>query len=188
MKLDITLVYETRIQVRVLSGVLEMPACTKCGKTKRVSAFNWNGYKARLEYHCRACHSDYTHDHYIKNKQYYKNKAARRRRELQDWMAEQKSILKCSRCVESHAACLEFHHTDPTQKDENLSTAVNRGWSVQRLISEIEKCEVVCSNCHRKLHYEEHLRGEADITAPPEGAVSGSIPDVGTVVGATAGV
>lgn len=33
-----------------------------------------------------------------------------------------------------------------------------------------------------------YLRGEADITAPSEGAVSGSIPDVGTVVGATAGV
>ena len=57
----------------------------------------------------------------------------------------------CIRCGEKHIACLDFHHRDPTEKDlevANLST------SRARLLTEIAKCDVLCANCHRKLHWE----------------------------------
>lgn len=57
-------------------------------------------------------------------------------------------------CGEKHIACLEFHHKDRTQKEGNLAYAF-RSWSDERLAKEIEKCVVICSNCHRKLHWRE---------------------------------
>lgn len=64
---------------------------------------------------------------------------------------ELKSSLKCEQCGENHIACLEFHHNDPSTKEVNIGTAASR-WSVKRLQSEIDKCTVLCANCHRKLH------------------------------------
>lgn len=64
---------------------------------------------------------------------------------------EFKQSLACVRCGEREPFCLEFHHTDPSQKDFDVSTAV-RGLSQKRLMEEIEKCLVLCANCHRKEH------------------------------------
>lgn len=75
-----------------------------------------------------------------------------------DWLREFKKTLKCSRCPEDHPACLQFHHMDPTKKDLAVSNAV-RSWSRKRLLAEIEKCEVLCANCHAKEH---HRLREAD--------------------------
>ena len=50
------------------------------------------------------------------------------------------------RCVEA----LEFHHKDPTQKDFAIS---GKSISFDRLKVEAEKCELVCSNCHKELHH-----------------------------------
>ena len=74
-------------------------------------------------------------------------------------VAEYKNGLSC-KCGESHPSCLEFHHTGG-DKEISVGDAAGRGWSVARLMSEIRKCEVVCSNCHRKLHYLEKASGSS---------------------------
>lgn len=93
-------------------------------------------------------------DWYARNKEHAKAKIISRKNELREWLKEIKSHLKCNKCGENHIACLEFHHTDPSSKDAVLANVVNNGWSKQRILKEIEKCEVLCSNCHRKLHWE----------------------------------
>lgn len=60
----------------------------------------------------------------------------------------------CKTCGENHPACLEFHHLDPENKDNDIAYMVNTGYSIARILREIEKCVVLCSNCHRKLHFE----------------------------------
>lgn len=73
--------------------------------------------------------------------------------------AEKKAILDearrggCVRCEESHPACLDFHHRDPSTKDADIATI--RRFGVKRLLAEIAKCDVLCANCHRKHHYNE---------------------------------
>ena len=58
---------------------------------------------------------------------------------------------KCERCgYDKCNAALEFHHLDPTQKDPMGL----RKFGLQSLIKEIDKCILLCSNCHR----EEHVR------------------------------
>ena len=49
----------------------------------------------------------------------------------------------------SHAA-LEFHHRDPSSKEFQLSTGRTKGW--ERTKSELDKCDLLCSNCHREVH------------------------------------
>ena len=59
------------------------------------------------------------------------------------------SCCKCGYSKCSYA--LEFHHTDPTEKEFSLSqTGVTRSWD--RLLAELKKCILVCSNCHREIH------------------------------------
>lgn len=44
----------------------------------------------------------------------------------------------------------DFHHIDPSQKEFSISKKI-RAWD--DLVAEVRKCIMVCSNCHRKLHY-----------------------------------
>ena len=97
----------------------------------------------------------YRREWYKRNKEHAKEKVANRRRELAAWMVEYKRDLKCSRCDEDHVGTLDFHHIDPEQKDMEVSGAIHNGWSVKRILEEISKCIVLCSNCHRKLHFNE---------------------------------
>lgn len=64
-------------------------------------------------------------------------------------------IGKSCSCGESHIACLDFHHREGEVKLSGISEIPTKGWSQKRLKSEIAKCDIICSNCHRKLHYEE---------------------------------
>ena len=63
----------------------------------------------------------------------------------------------CLYCGEARKPCLDFHHINPTDKDQTVSEATARGWSNARLLREIKKCLVVCANCHRWLHATERL-------------------------------
>ncbi len=55
----------------------------------------------------------------------------------------------CIGCGERDECCLDYHHIDPRTKKFNMSKP-NHGR--EAVWKEIEKCEIVCSNCHRKLH------------------------------------
>ncbi len=63
-----------------------------------------------------------------------------------------------NRCIEA----LEFHHTDASQKDFGLSDkGYTRSWI--KIQAEIEKCVLVCANCHRELHAQTQLSAEKRI-------------------------
>lgn len=73
---------------------------------------------------------------------------------MQEWFREYKKTLACEVCGENHPACLDFHHVDPREKKFSVSTRHDRP-SMKALLAEIAKCRVLCSNCHRKEHWEE---------------------------------
>lgn len=57
----------------------------------------------------------------------------------------------CKYCSENNPVCLDFHHISGG-KDFNIGEFVRRGKGFASIMIEAEKCEVVCSNCHRKIH------------------------------------
>jgi len=93
--------------------------------------------------------TEYRRQNKDKVKIWSKKNKTKKQKEWSDW----KSTLKCSNCPESHISCLEFHHIDPSQK-EGLITKLR--FSKEKLQKELEKCIVLCSNCHRKLHYQQN--------------------------------
>lgn len=59
---------------------------------------------------------------------------------------------KCQRCgFDKHSAALEFHHTDPKEKDFTLGNVGNKTWAL--LKKELDKCILLCSNCHKIEHH-----------------------------------
>ena len=81
----------------------------------------------------------------------YKNKREYRAK----WIAF-KATLKCAFCGENHPATLDFHHSDRTKKDNEVST-YTRQHQYARAMEEVKKCIVLCANCHRILHYKERM-------------------------------
>jgi hypothetical protein len=61
---------------------------------------------------------------------------------------------RCQRCGEPEPACLEFHHRDPAEKKRTVSELISYGHALETVRAEIEKCDVLCANCHRNEHYE----------------------------------
>ena len=64
----------------------------------------------------------------------------------------------CSDCGENHPACLDLHHLDPSTKDPRLGKIKGRRWdalSFADIETELQKCIVLCSNCHKKRHWAE---------------------------------
>lgn len=83
-----------------------------------------------------------------KNKYY----VDQRRKELKKLAVEYKggSCEKCSynKCI----AAMDFHHKDPNEKDFGISSNGSTiSWEKMKL--ELDKCLLLCSNCHRELHY-----------------------------------
>lgn len=78
----------------------------------------------------------------------------RNKRAVAEWFAEYKTTLKCVKCGESHPACLDFHHRDPATKRYTVAKMALNGCSIETIREEIEKCDVLCANCHRKEHYD----------------------------------
>ena len=56
----------------------------------------------------------------------------------------------CEKCGKRNSVCLDFNHLDRTQKVGNISRMVSGSLSLKRIKREISKCNVLCSNCHRK--------------------------------------
>ena len=62
---------------------------------------------------------------------------------------------KCERCgYDRCPAGFDFHHIIPEEKE--FSIGENCGnFAYERLLNEVEKCGLLCANCHRELHYNE---------------------------------
>ena len=63
-----------------------------------------------------------------------------------------KHHVGCQVCGEHDPVCLDFHHKDPSTKEFNLASSNQSKMATSRLVAEIMKCHVLCSNCHRKVH------------------------------------
>lgn len=79
--------------------------------------------------------------------------ATQKRREKIKVMAIAYKGGKCQCCgYDKCSQALEFHHIDPTQKDFGLGAkGYTRSWEKNK--EELDKCVIVCANCHREIHY-----------------------------------
>ena len=84
-----------------------------------------------------------------------------------DWRKRTKVKLveykggKCCKCgYNKSIKALEFHHINPNEKDFTIS---GKSWSFEKLKREVDKCVLLCANCHIETH-EEILQNRTDCT------------------------
>jgi hypothetical protein len=90
---------------------------------------------------------EYARMHYRKNKQSYSEKARKWEGKAKLFI-DSKKDKPCADCgVKYHPCAMDFDHLPGSEKSFNISAG--KKVSMKRLMAEIAKCEVVCSNCHR---------------------------------------
>lgn len=108
--------------------------CTNCKEEKELSEFRI----VKKKYYrgeCKSCEAEYS-----------KQKTNKKIKIINDYKKD-----GCVICGENrHPNVLDLHHIDPSKKDIFFNN--KKGWSEKRLIEELEKCIVLCSNCHRLVH------------------------------------
>ena len=92
---------------------------------------------------------------------------ARKRSERKQWLDRIKQRTPCMDCGGSFPPeCMDFDHRDPSSKRMPVSKAVEKSWKT--LLEEIEKCDLVCANCHRVRTRKQHEQGDIpNQHAPP---------------------
>jgi hypothetical protein len=122
-----------------------MKVCCKCGESGEF----YKRPNGKEYYHCKICQNKYTREHYRNNKQQYLDRNARRVRRIQDCLVEYLRKHPCVDCGEASLSTLDFDHVKG-EKEFNVSEAVKNGMAWFTILREIDKCQVRCSNCHRK--------------------------------------
>ena len=110
-----------------VKGVYSDPLCKVCGETTP------NRFYGKQKTTCRRCHG-------IDIEAKRKTKRA---------AAINYKGGECEHCgYNKYSGALEFHHKDPSKKDPTGLRAFN----LERLFSEVDKCLLLCANCHREEH------------------------------------
>lgn len=133
-----------------LPHVKIMKICAKCGVD---SEHNVSPSGKRSSY-CIECQREYSRNHHAATKgtehnvtRRRTNRVARRDRNLQ--IIRSAKDVPCTDCdTRFPYYVMDFDHLDPTDKLADIGREA-RQWSAAKLQAEIDKCEVVCSNCHR---------------------------------------
>jgi 5-methylcytosine-specific restriction endonuclease McrA len=87
-------------------------------------------------YRCKKCSMDAV----IKRRKLLKVKSV-------EYKGGECQVCGYKRCTDA----LEFHHLNPDEKDFGLSVSGNtRSW--EKIKKELDKCILLCSNCHREVH------------------------------------
>jgi hypothetical protein len=91
--------------------------------------------------------------HYYRNKEEERERIKSRKEELVEWVREKRTEEGCTNCGSDHPAVLDFHHIG--EKSAGVQDLAYDGYSKEKIREEMKKCVVLCSNCHRKKHWEE---------------------------------
>ena len=66
---------------------------------------------------------------------------------------ELKSQCKCAKCGDDRGYVLEYHHINPEEKENTIARLTSNNYTLDKVYDEIQKCIVLCANCHREFHY-----------------------------------
>lgn len=72
-----------------------------------------------------------------------------------NFLREYKKDKSCVICGwNEHPDILQFHHRDPKTKELKLSKGSVGNYGKDKIIEEVNKCDLLCPNCHYWLHFQ----------------------------------
>ena len=122
---------------------METKICSRCKRELPLTQFYSRG-NGKLRSECKECHKEY-----VKSK-YQERKGA---------IGEVKASIGCAKCGDTRSYVLDFHHKDSSIKDANIARMTSNKNRLEDIQKEIDKCVVLCSNCHREFHHLEFTQG-----------------------------
>lgn len=110
-----------------------------------------------LDTYCKICRRERGRNNYNKNKQDW-NKTHNKTKNLkkENIISFKENSNGCEKCREKRHYLLDFHHLNPNTKLFQISQGTAKGWN--KILEEIKKCVLLCSNCHREFHYLEKIQ------------------------------
>lgn len=123
-----------------------MKKCSKCGLVKPISDFKLRNKKTNIyQPYCKKCKNQYLTTYW----NYKKLKAI-------DYLGGM-----CQDCGKSfHPIIYDFHHRNPNEKEFGLNKNRSRSWEIKK--EELDKCDLLCSNCHKIRHSKEIKKSKYD--------------------------
>lgn len=109
-------------------------SCKVCGDSDSSHMMN-RGKGRKSKNLCKSCHNKQTIERGRKNRATYI-----------EYKGGKCEICGYNRCFDA----LEFHHINPEEKDPNFQSM--RYWGLDKAKEELDKCLLLCSNCHREEH------------------------------------
>ena len=114
----------------------EFKNCPRCKEIKILKdefSLQGNGYYYSW---CKECQKENIYDRQIKRKTECVN-------------------YKGGKCIvcsyNKYIGSLDFHHLDPSQKEFNIARL--KGYKLSTLTNELDKCVLLCKNCHSEFHH-----------------------------------
>lgn len=125
--------------------------CNKCGKEKDVKEFGKNSYKADgLQSNCKLCRTEMSSNWYKNNIRKQVENVAKTKKDIAEMLHAYKVENPYCQgpCGNKYPPeVLQFDHIDPSTKKFNLGDAA-RNQGRLKVIEEMEKCVLLCANCH----------------------------------------
>jgi hypothetical protein len=122
--------------------------CCTCQQTKALTEFNVRRKSADgRQASCRECNKAYHYANWDRHMAQIRARTKRVRQQAREFVVDYLRSHPCVDCGEADIVVLEFDHL--RDKEANVSEYVRMG-QLSRALAEIEKCEVVCANCHRR--------------------------------------
>lgn len=131
---------------------MKMKNCARCTNTLDIECFAIQSKKTgKIDSYCRPCRRDYNNNLYKRKDQIERKNKSNRQNKLRNsqYIYDYLKEHPCVKCGENDPVVLEFDHIDRSQKTKGVSVLAS-GYSMDRLKAEIEKCRVLCANCHRR--------------------------------------
>ena len=120
---------------------MDTKLCSKCETEKPIDSFYPKSDRKNGSAYCKACTNSYSVNRWVQRK----------------INAIQYKGDSCADCGISYPefpyVIFDFHHLDPTEKDVDWTKLRLRAWESIKL--ELDKCVLLCSNCHRIRHHAE---------------------------------
>ena len=141
----------------------EIKRCTRCLSLKPLRDFYKNrNTRDGVSSWCKTCTSVYNKKRHKENpglsREYRRNLVRRNLQFRNNYLSRN----PCAECGNSEVAVLVFDHIGPKPKKKNVSDLVYSSYSTETIQEEIDKCQVLCANCHARRHSLERMYIDAE--------------------------
>jgi hypothetical protein len=125
--------------------------CATCKEWLQDSDFNVKNHRTgQLQRLCKECIRPYKRRWYRKHHQEQVERTTKNRLGKKEVIRKMKGDTPCKDCGRVyHWFVMDFDHLVEGEKESTIAKMLQNNLAIERILTEISKCDLVCSNCHR---------------------------------------